>query len=234
MGPSIQEELETAVFQISQEKRLPEAASRTDRGVHAEGQIVQFTLEKEFSPFSLRQALNAHLPVQIRVLEAELIDPAFHVTLDAKQKEYHYNLCLGPVQHPFYRLYSWHFPRFLDLQKMEKAAQDLLGTHDFSALANEKEENPICTLKEIRFLTLPEERLQMQLLGDRFLYKMVRNLVGTLVYIGCGKLPETIIPSLLAQKLRKEAGMTAPAHGLCLHRVFYDKLVIPSSRKVKK
>lgn len=230
MGPSIQEMLEKALFQLAQETCKPEAASRTDRGVHAEGQVVQFYLKKSFSPFALKQALNAHLPVQIRVLEAQEIDSAFHPTLDASHKEYHYNLCLGPVQLPFYRLYSWHFPRPLDFEKMQQASFDLLGTHDFSALANEKEENPICTLEAIRFVSLPEERLQIQMVGNRFLYRMARNLAGTLVYIGCGKLSETIVPSLLAGKKRKEAGMTAPAHGLCLHRVFYGKIERDSIR----
>jgi tRNA pseudouridine38-40 synthase len=217
MGPSVQEALENAILQITGEKATPEAASRTDRGVHAEGQSVSFSISKEIDPYRLLGGLNAALPPDIRILELMSCESSFHPTLDASSKEYHYRLCLGPVQDPTQRLYSWHLKTALDLKKMERAARDLLGQKDFSAFANEKKENPICTIEEITF-----ERLQIRLVGDRFLYKMVRNLVGTLVYIGIGKLPEDCIPALLASKDRKAAGVTAPAHGLFLHRVFYN------------
>lgn len=214
-GPSIQEELEKAVFQISGEQVQPEAASRTDRGVHAEGQVIQFSLEKEFEPKKLQRGLNAILPSDIRVVHMDLCH--FHPTLDAIGKEYHYRICTSPVQDPTKRLYSWHFPLLLDQAAIELAAKDLAGTHDFSAFANEKEENPLCTLESISY----QEYFIIR--GDRFLYKMVRNIVGTLVYIGCGKLPVDAIPSILKSLDRKKGGVTAPAHGLYLHQVFYTQ-----------
>lgn len=212
-GPSIQEELEKALRQIAAEAVLPEAASRTDRGVHAEGQVIQFAIQKKIEPRKLLRGLNAVLPTDIRVRELSFED--FHPTLDSIGKEYHYQICQGLVQDPTRRLYSWHFHAPLDVQKINAAIPDLIGTHDFTAFANEPEKNPICTLESIVF-----DRF-FQIKGDRFLYKMVRNLVGTLIYIGCGKLPANSIPSILAGKDRKQAGVTAPAHGLYLHQVFY-------------
>jgi tRNA pseudouridine38-40 synthase len=212
-GPSIQEELEKAIARVTGETTLPEAASRTDRGVHARGQVAQFTLKKEIEPLRLQRALNAVLPTDIRVLKLEVKD--FHPTLDARVKQYHYHLCQTPFQDPIKRLYSWHVHQPLDLAKMETAACDLVGTHDFTAFANEKEKDPICTLESIVF----KDFFIIQ--GNRFLYKMVRNIVGTLVYVGCGKLSVDCIPEILASKDRKKAGITAPAHGLYLHEVFY-------------
>lgn len=202
-----------ALFRITQESSIPEAASRTDRGVHAEAQVIQFTLLQTMDPIKLQRAMNAHLPLDIRVKSLELLD--FHPTLDAKGKEYHYKLSLCPVQPPLEQPFAWHLHLPLDLAKMRKAAQDLLGTRDFSAFANEKEENPICTITSIEI----EENL-IKIKGDRFLYKMVRNLVGTLVYVGLGKLDN--ISQILTSKNRTSAGITAPAHGLYLHQVFYQ------------
>ena len=220
MGPSVQESLERALLQITGEVGVPEAASRTDRGVHAEGQAVALSSAKMEDPKRLQKALNGVLPFDIRVVDVCQIE-AFHPTLDAEGKEYHYRLCLGAVQDPIHRLYSWHFRNKLDLKKMERAAADFVGTFDFSAFANEEEKNPLCTLQKIQLIELPEGRLQIEIMGDRFLYKMVRNIIGTLVYVGCGKLPEDCIPALLASRDRKGAGMTAPPHGLYLHKVSY-------------
>lgn len=213
-GPSIQEEVEKALFRLSKTRSCPEAASRTDRGVHARGQVIQFALEKPMEPKRLQRALNALLPQDIRILETSQLE--FHPTLDAKSKEYHYHLSLEPAQDPTRRLYSWHFPHPLDFEKIAIASRDLIGTHDFSSFCNEKEENPICSIESIEFDGT------FRIKGNRFLYKMVRNLVGTLVYIGCGKLPPDSIPQILALRDRKRAGITAPAHGLCLHQVFYE------------
>ncbi len=216
-GPSIQESLEQAIARITQEQVLPEAASRTDRGVHAEGQVASFTLQKTWDPPRLQQALNGVLPFDIRVRQIKLVPASFHPTLQAKEKEYHYRVCLGEVQEPNWRHYSWHYRYPLNPLAMEQAASALLGLKDFQVFANEPEENPYCTLSLITYTPLERQRLQISLKGDRFLYKMARNLVGTLLYIGSGKLPSSCIQS----KDKKKIGMTAPAHGLFLHRVEY-------------
>lgn len=213
-GPSIQETLEKALYQILRRPLSVEAASRTDRGVHAKGQVVHFDSKEKGL---LKQQLNGVLPHDIRVSSIEEKAPDFHATLSAKGKEYIYSLCCSPSQLPMHRLYSWHFPYPLDLEKMRKSALDLVGTRDFSPFAGEKKENPFCTLTHLS-IEEEENRLKFVLQGDRFLYKMVRTLVGTLVYIGCGKLPADGISRI---KDRAQAGMTAPAHGLFLSKVFY-------------
>ncbi len=213
MGPSIQESLEKALLQITKEKTLPEAASRTDRGTHAEGQVIQFSLNHFWEPNPLQKALNAVLAKEIRVLKLDL--KHFHPTLDAIGKEYFYKLSLEAVQKPHERLYAWHYFYPLDPNKIERAKKDLLGTHDFSAFSNRKEKNPICTIESIEFDG------NFHIRGDRFVYKMVRNIVGTLLYIGSGKLLPDAIPKILESKDRKTAGITAPAHGLYLKRVYY-------------
>ena len=124
-GPSIQQELETAIWQITGERTIPEAASRTDRGVHAAGQVVQFALFKPIDSERLLRGLNAVLPSDIRVLE--LAPQSFHPTLDATGKEYRYRLCQGPVQDPTMRLYSWHFRHPLNEAEIDRAAQRLTG-----------------------------------------------------------------------------------------------------------
>ncbi len=212
-GPSIQEELEKAIGQITGEISIPEAASRTDRGVHAEGQVIQFALKKPRDPQKLLKGLNAVLPSDIRVLE--LLLKEFHPTLDAIGKEYRYRICEMAVQDPILRLYSWHIPHGLDRERMELSIKNLIGTHDFSAFANAEEKNPVCTLESIIFDGI------FRIRGNRFLYKMVRNLVGTLIYVGKGILSPDSIQPILASKDRKTAGITAPAHGLYLHQVFY-------------
>lgn len=211
-GPSIQEELEKAIFQITQEQIKPEGASRTDRGVHAEGQVIQFALKKNLDPQQLQRGLNAVLPHNIRVLNMTCCD--FHPTLDAIGKEYHYHFSFSPVQDPTRRLYSWHIHYDLAFDKMEEAAQLLIGTHDFSAFANEPEKDPICTIESIEI-----QKDCFKIKGNRFLYKMVRNLVGTLVYVGCDKISD--ICEVISSRDRKKAGITAPALGLYLHQVFY-------------
>ncbi|MES2122282.1 MAG: hypothetical protein V4492_05840 [Chlamydiota bacterium] len=158
-------------------------------------------------------------------MNAEEMPPDFHPTLWSVKKHYRYLLCCSSTQLPFYRDTSWHFPHVLSLAAMQRSANHLLGTHDFSAFCNARsiwDRNPICTLESISITPLAEsDRYQFDITGDHFLYKMVRNLVGALAYAGCGKLDPDAIPAILSSKDRTQAAMTAPAHGLCLKQVFY-------------
>ncbi|MBI2742528.1 MAG: tRNA pseudouridine(38-40) synthase TruA [Chlamydiales bacterium] len=224
-GRSIEEELERALTQILQEEVSLQAASRTDRGVHAEGQVVNFQTHKSDLDLNLlRKGLNGILLKDIAVKTVEVEESSFHPTLDAKGKEYHYSICNTPVQLPFFRATSWHVKPELSLDLMKKAAESLIGSHDFSAFCNERSlwtRSGVCQLSEIAFIPQEHGRLKISLTGDHFLYKMVRNLVGTLVYVGVGKLTWQEISEILAKRERTSAGMTAPAHGLSLHKVFY-------------
>lgn len=224
-GISIEESLEAAFGRILQERVTLQAASRTDRGVHAYGQVINlFSTQEELDLPAVKKGVQAVLPWDISLLSLELAPLDFHPTLHSHSKEYLYILCNSPFQLPFYRELSWHCPYLLNLELMEKAARILEGEHDFAAFTNQGNDPPKDTIRTLYTLTLtplPEKRLQFSLVGNRFLYKMARNLVGTLVSIGRGKISLDALPMILEGKDRTMAGMTAPAHGLFLNKVFY-------------
>lgn len=223
-GPSIEDCLEQALERILRHPVKLQAASRTDAGVHAQGQVINFFTDNPIELPLLQRALNGTVPKTIGVVRIEEKPEPFHPTLDAKRKEYHYQMCTCQVQLPFYRHTSWHFPRLLDLSAMEQGAGILLGTHDFSSFCNARaawDKDPICTLETIEISSLEAGRFHFRIIGDHFLYKMVRNLIGTLAYVGCRLLSAQDIPAILASKERSKAGITAPSHGLCLHEVHY-------------
>jgi len=223
MGPSIEEELEKALATLLRHPVELQAASRTDAGVHALGQVVNFKTSADVSPRMLKGG-NALLPHDIRLLSLEEAPVDFHPTLDAKGKEYAYEICTDAVQSPFHHLLSWHFPYALDLGAMRAAADRLIGTHDFSSFCNDRsliDPDPVCTLQTISIETLEKTRVRIVVTGNRFLYKMMRNLAGTIAYAGCGKIAPDSIGDILMSCDRRLAGVTAPAHGLYLQRVLY-------------
>ena len=226
-GPSIEESLEETLSLLLQHPISLQAASRTDRGVHAEGQVINFfSTNKTLSPRDLLRSLNKILPKDITVTSLEKALPTFHPTLDAAGKEYHFSICNHSTQDPFHRHVSWHVPKKLSLEPMRTAATYFLGTHDFSSLTNTrfpKHKQTVCTLKTLEITKQTHHRLHIRVIGDHFLYKMVRNLVGTLVQVGQGKLDPKTIPTILQKKDRKQAGVTAPACGLRLAYVIYKK-----------
>lgn len=223
-GPTIEGHLREVIEQIVQEKVSLQAASRTDRGVHAEGQVVNFFVHKEVDEFLLKRSINALLPDSIRVWEVKIMPLSFHPTLDAISKEYHYHLFLEELP-PKKRHYGWHIPYALDEEAMKKAAAHLMGFHNFSSFRNtrrrgEEVDNHLLILT----LAIESSQKEMRIIirGKRFLYKMVRNIVGTLVEVGRGKILPEKIPEILTDKRRAASGVTAPAHGLTLMEVFYN------------
>lgn len=223
VGTSIEGTLKEVLEKILQQEVELQAASRTDAGVHAEAQVVNFFLEKPRNLEQLHKSLNQMLPKDIRVAAIETATESFHPTLDAKGKEYHYRLSRSHVQLPFDRLFAWHYPFPLDLKKMETATEFFIGEHDFQAFGNAADPKPKDTIRTLHRLDIiPNgEELRFEIEGNHFLYKMVRNLVGTLVDVGTGKLLLEEAEKLLATKDRTLAGVTAPAHGLLLKKVFY-------------
>jgi tRNA pseudouridine38-40 synthase len=226
MGPSIEEALQRVLEKILQHPVVLQAASRTDAGVHAKGQVVNFISERKFSNLiKLKNSLNNLLLEDIVVLHIEEKDPGFHPTLNCINKEYYYHICYGPTQMPHHRFYSWHYHYLLDIQKMRNAADYFLGTHDFSAFCNFRKNLSYShyqrTIEELEIQTLETNRLCIRIKGPNFLYKMVRNIVGTLAFVGRGKIDPQEIPNIILSQNRVLAGMTAPAHGLFLNQVFY-------------
>ena len=226
MGPSIEEALQLALEQILQEKIELQAASRTDAGVHAQGQIVNFfTSKAEIVLSKLLIGINSLIPNSIAVMTIEKATEHFHPSLDCQSKEYHYLVCNGSAQLPQRRFYSWHYPHLLDLIAMRKAAEMFIGEHDFSSFCNAKKNSSYKTfirrMHSIEILDSADCQLYFKIKGNNFLYRMVRNIIGTLVYVGVGKILLKEIPEIFAHHNRTQAGVTAPAHGLCLHKVFY-------------
>ncbi len=225
MGQSIEAALQKTLEQILQHPIHLQAASRTDAGVHADGQVVNFLTTKTPDLFQFQISLNSLLPKDIVVLNVEEMPPSFHPTLDCKGKEYHYYISHGPTQRPQHRFYAWHVPYALNLSLIQEAIPTLIGTHDFAAFCNFKNNAHYAdTIRRIDNLNVEEfedHRILFKIEGNHFLYKMVRNIVGTLISVGRGKIGGETIPQILQSKLRTQAGMTAPAHGLFLKQVFY-------------
>ena len=221
MGPSIEETLEKSLAQVLRHPVKLQAASRTDAGVHATGQVINFFTSSTDDLFKLKKSFNGVLPRDISILSLEEMPPDFHPTLEAQGKEYRYHICSESVQLPFHRLTSWHFPYPLDIHEMKQASQALIGKHDFSSFTSEPLDDNVREIFSIDISSITPDRLQITVVGNRFLYKMVRTIVGTLVYTGCQKLKASDLPRILSSKDRSQAGVTAPAHGLFLHKVIY-------------
>ncbi len=224
-GPSIESTLTAVLEQVLRHPVTLQAASRTDLGVHAEGQVVNFITDRNCDLDILEYSCNSLLPKSMRILSSGFASDHFHATLDTTGKKYEYTICNTPVQLPQGRLYSWHVAKPLDLLAMRGAAASLIGERNFQAFCNVRKnmmyESHIRRVSDIRLTVLPEGLLQITVEGNHFLYKMVRNIVGTLVDVGLGKLEAGSIPEILQSQSRPKAGITAPAHGLCLKEVFY-------------
>lgn len=222
-GCSIQAAVQEGLSRILQQTTDIVGAGRTDAGVHAVGQVAHFLADERLEPARVRHSLNCLLPPDIRILALEVVESDFHARYSAKRKFYSYSLATNRVFDPFYRLYRWHYPQPLDLGAMRKAAAQLLGTHDFSSFANAPEEGSVARnpVRELTRCELVEDEgvLRFELEGPSFLYKMVRNIVGTLIEIGSGKLSD--MAAILSACDRRKAGQAAPPHGLCLEAVYY-------------
>ena len=228
-GPSIEETLKTVLQRILQENILLTAASRTDRGVHAACQTVNFFTRSALCLDKLQKSLNALLPSTIKIKSIDEMELSFHATLDALSKMYRYEIDLGPFQSPFRSHLAWHVPYQLDLPSIEKALSLFIGRKNYSAFANAREgkkgppENPQCEIFSFTYEPNSPHHLILKIHGNRFLYKMVRNIVGTVVAVGRSKMTVDSVRELFNTTDRELAGMTAPAHGLYLERVFYGE-----------
>jgi len=200
-------------------------AGRTDAGVHALGQVAHFVFDRPFSIAKTLASLNSLLPKEIQIFSLIEVPSEFHARYSARSKTYHYRLHLDPIPDPFKRFYAYHVPHPVDLSLLHKAARHLIGTHDFLSLANEPGRGPAAkdAVRTLFRLDVIEEKggARLEFQGDGFLYKMVRNSVGTLLDVCAGKIAEEEIPLILAAKDRRRAGRSAPAHGLHLITVEY-------------
>lgn len=219
---TVQGVLEDALTQLTGSRPATNASGRTDAGVHALGQVVNFLTISQHSTETFVRALNANLPHDVRVLTAEEKPQAFHATLDAKSKTYRYEIDNGNFADVFRLRYRWHVPRQLDVAAMARAGQFLVGRHDFHSFETEWPNRTSSVRTIFRLDVLRSESLvSIEVEADGFLYNMVRSIAGTLMLVGAGKRAEAWVGEVLAAENRVLAGPTAPAKGLFLVKVDY-------------
>lgn len=219
---TIQGKIENIIKQMTGEEIEIVGSGRTDGGTHARGQVANFKTHSDLSLAEMIAFLNRYLPQDIVVKDAEEVAERFHARYNAAGKQYSYYVWHAEIPSAFERAYSYHYPQVLDLDRMRKACNKLTGKHDFmgfSALKKTKKS----TVRTIENITIEEEGslLHFTFVGDGFLHKMVRIMVGTLLEIGTGTMELEAIDEIFANKVRKNAGETVPAQGLFLDEVFY-------------
>jgi len=223
---TVQTRVENALAQIAGVPINTICAGRTDAGVHARGQVVHFEVEVQRPEKAWVMGTNTHLPRDIRVTWMREVPDTFHARFSAVARTYRYTLnnrSVPPaIEHTTEAWYAWP----LDADRMHQAAQILIGEHDFSAFraANCQSKTPYRCVFAIQVLR-EGNKIFFDISANAFLYHMVRNLVGTLIWIGSGRRSVTWLSEVLVSKDRRKAGTTAPAQGLCLEDVSYGELL---------
>jgi tRNA pseudouridine38-40 synthase len=221
---TIQGMLESRLSSMLGETVAIAGAGRTDAGVHARGQVANFITASRIPIAGLVRGLNALLPEDIRVMKAGEVPDAFHARSDARSKEYRYLIACGPVVSPFLLPFADWVRGPLRLPAMAAAARAILGRHDFTSMCP-----AACRIENReRSVTLSEiedqgDRLEYRVRADGFLHHMVRTIVGTLVWVGRGRMEPAAIPAVLEARDRTRAGPCAPGRGLTLEKVFYEE-----------
>ena len=228
IGTGVQEKVEDALGKLFPSKPRVHSSSRTDTGVHAIGMVVHFEVpsdERLMAPAKLALALNAWLPQDVRVVQASRASRNFHARFGAKGKQYRYFVWNHSAMNPLLRRTAWHVPRSLDAEAMRKASRHFVGRHDFRAFSSNQGYAKESTVRRLWKCELKKSGplLTFIIEGDGFLYRMCRGIVGTLVQVGLGKFSAESMKGLLAKGDRRLSGMTAPALGLVLWKVFYRR-----------
>ncbi|MBI4398049.1 MAG: tRNA pseudouridine(38-40) synthase TruA [Candidatus Omnitrophica bacterium] len=221
-GRTVQEELERALHQFLHEQVAVIGAGRTDAGVHAVRQAAHIRIANPMAAEAIGKALNGILPRDMAVKKVEEVSPDFHARYNARGKIYQYYVWNSRVRSPLNEAVSWQYPVKLDITRMKRAAKMLTGRHDFKSFQSSGSSKEMSTVRTLARLEIHKKGQLLSFLfeGDGFLYNMVRNIVGTLVWVGEGKLSGDM-SALFQARDRRKAGPTAPAKGLFLVRVKY-------------
>ncbi|MCX7705039.1 MAG: tRNA pseudouridine(38-40) synthase TruA [bacterium] len=225
---TVQQEIENTLTQILQKNVKIVSSGRTDSGVHATRHIIAFSVQTNLVPEQIKKAMNALLDRKIRVKEVSYANENFHPRFEAKKKIYRY--LLTDFNSPFLINRAWYIPERLSIVKMKRAASFITGTHDFSCFqaSGRKVKDAVRTIEYIRirkeyFCFDPDVKvLVIEICGTGFLYKMARNIVGTLVDVGKNKIVPEYVKEIIASKDRRLASATAPAYALYLRDVIYE------------
>ena len=220
---TIQEEIEKAVLTITGQQVSLTGSGRTDAGVHAYAQVANFKCETNLGPQDLFRGLNSLTADDIVIKGCEEVDASFHARYDVKSKIYVYKVKNRPDPAAIGRQYAWHIRKDLNLDAMRAASAHLIGSHDFKAFegAGSPRAHTTRSVFKARLVEEPDGYLAFEIEADGFLRFMVRNIVGTLVDVGLGKISPADFKGILESKDRDQAGATAPAHGLFLKNVNY-------------
>lgn len=219
---TIQGKLEGVLSRLTGQLVEVHGSGRTDAGVHALGQVANVKLPHPVEPSELLGELNRYLPADIGVIAAEPAPERFHARLNARSKTYRYRIWNSAIPNVLERSYLYVLPESLDVAAMERAAADLLGTHDFRSFCGLKrfKKSTVRTITDIA-ITQDGAEMRLEFTGNGFLMRMVRILAGTLVEVGLGQRAADAMPAVLAAQDRAAAGPALPAQGLALVRVEY-------------
>lgn len=222
-GCTIQEVIENAINIMTGKKVSLTGSGRTDAGVHALAQTANFHCNTELGPEMFQKGLNSLVPDNIVIKECCLVDDKFHARYDAKSKTYRYKILNQRLNSAISRRYVWHIRKTLDLEAMRSAIRYILGTHDFKAFegSGSPRSSTIRTVINATLVEADQNNLSFQIEANGFLRYMVRNIVGTLVEVGLGKITSDDFKTILLSRDRNCAGATAPPHGLFLVNVKY-------------
>lgn len=219
---TIQGKLEGVLSRLTGQLVEVHGSGRTDAGVHALGQVANMKLPHPVEPSELLGELNRYLPADIGVIAAEPAPERFHARLNARSKTYRYRIWNSAIPNVLERSYLYVLPEPLDVATMERAAADLVGTHDFRSFCGLKrfKKSTVRTITDIA-ITQDGAEMRLEFTGNGFLMRMVRILAGTLVEVGLGQREADSMPAVLAAQDRAAAGPALPAQGLALVRVAY-------------
>jgi tRNA pseudouridine38-40 synthase len=220
---TIQQEIEKAVSTMTGRKITVVGSGRTDAGVHAFGQVANFKCDTRLTPGEFLRGLNSLLPACIVIRGCELVQENFHARYDVKSKIYQYRILNRNLPAAIQRQYAWHIRQPLNIDAMRFAAAELIGEHDFTAFegTGSPRSSPIRRVIKANITLQGEDYLVFEIEADGFLRFMVRNIVGTLVAVGMGKISPQDFKEILLSKDRSQASATAPPHGLFLKEVIY-------------
>lgn len=215
--------LSEAICDLTNENIMLIGASRTDAGVHSLCNVAVFDTSCNIPADKYRDALNTKLPGDLRVTLSYEVPEDFHPRHADVRKIYEYTIYQGAVQPPIRRKYSWHIYQALDVGAMRKAAKHIMGKHDFTSFCSNNGNDVPDKVRDVQLVDVSYRgaELIIKVIGNGFLYNMVRIIVGTLVDVGLGRINADDVQGILAAKDRRQAGRTAPAHGLCLMRIEY-------------
>jgi tRNA pseudouridine38-40 synthase len=221
-GRTVQGELERSLEKITQSSIRVDGAGRTDSGVHAVGQVIAFNSAWRHSVSDLHRALNATLPKDIVISNLTTVDREFHPRFGATSRTYQYRVITRRWPSVLQRRYTHHLSAKLDLSLMNRAARQLIGSQDFASFGKPPQgHNTVRNIIEAEWRHYDEDEIRFTVTGNAFLYRMVRNIVGTLLQVGTAQLSVDEINQILVARDIRYCKPPAPAHGLCLINVTY-------------